>query len=113
MFDLIAINLSGENGPKIYVFVFCCIPSTGSISFSLVHPPTKHTLPTHTHTHTLTACLALPKLNLQFLTLHDYLLRNFELFRLESTCELCTGRVTITTKYASIIVKASVHVHLY
>jgi len=32
-------------------------------------------------------CLALPKLNLQFLTLHDYLLRNFELFRLESTCE--------------------------
>jgi len=31
--------------------------------------------------------LALPKLNLQFLTLHDYLLRNFELFRLESTCE--------------------------
>jgi hypothetical protein len=31
--------------------------------------------------------LALPKLNLQFLTLHDYLLRNFELFRLESTCK--------------------------
>lgn len=33
-------------------------------------------------------CLALPKLNLQFLTLHDYLLRNFNLFRLESTCKL-------------------------
>lgn len=32
--------------------------------------------------------LALPKLNLQFLTLHDYLLRNFDLFRLESTCKL-------------------------
>jgi len=32
-------------------------------------------------------CLALPKLNLQFLTLHDYLLRNFHLFRLESTYE--------------------------
>lgn len=31
-------------------------------------------------------CLALPKLNLQFLTLHDYLLRNCNLFRLESTC---------------------------
>ena len=30
--------------------------------------------------------LALPKLNLQFLTLHDYLLRNLNLFRLESTC---------------------------
>jgi intron-binding protein aquarius len=27
--------------------------------------------------------LALPKLNLQFLTVHDYLLRNFELFRFE------------------------------
>lgn len=26
-------------------------------------------------------CLALPKLNLQFLTPHDYLLRNFHLFR--------------------------------
>lgn len=34
----------------------------------------------------LLGCLALPKLNLQFLTLHDYLLRNFNLFRLESTC---------------------------
>jgi intron-binding protein aquarius len=34
------------------------------------------------------SCLALPKLNLQFLTLHDYLLRNFHLFRLESTYEI-------------------------
>lgn len=33
-------------------------------------------------------CLSLPKLNLQFLTLHDYLLRNFNLFRLESTFEI-------------------------
>ncbi|XP_041357905.1 RNA helicase aquarius-like [Gigantopelta aegis] len=33
-------------------------------------------------------CLALPKLNLQFLTLHDYLLKNFNLFRLESTYEI-------------------------
>lgn len=33
-------------------------------------------------------CLALPKLNLQFLTLHDYLLRNFQLFKLESTYEI-------------------------
>jgi intron-binding protein aquarius len=36
-------------------------------------------------------CLALPKLNLQFLTLHDYLLRNFNLFRLESTCKIYYG----------------------
>ncbi|CAG8455667.1 2479_t:CDS:10 [Acaulospora colombiana] len=34
------------------------------------------------------APLALPKLNLQFLTIHDYLLRNFNLFRLESTYEI-------------------------
>ncbi len=33
-------------------------------------------------------CLALPKLNLQFLSLADYLLRNFNLFRLESTHEI-------------------------
>lgn len=33
-------------------------------------------------------CLALPKLNLQFLTLHDYLLRNHNLFQLESTYEI-------------------------
>jgi intron-binding protein aquarius len=32
--------------------------------------------------------LALPKLNLQFLTIHDYLLRNFTLFRLESSYEI-------------------------
>ncbi|KAG1668022.1 hypothetical protein FOA52_006555 [Chlamydomonas sp. UWO 241] len=32
--------------------------------------------------------LALPKLNLQFLTPHDYLLRNFNLFRLEATYEI-------------------------
>jgi len=36
----------------------------------------------------LLGTLALPKLNLQFLTVHDYLLRNFHLFRLESTCML-------------------------
>eukprot|EP00798_Chlamydomonas_sp_ICE-L_P018650 gene18650-25166_t len=34
------------------------------------------------------SCLALPKLNLQFLTDHDYLLRNFNLFRLEATYEI-------------------------
>lgn len=40
--------------------------------------------------------LALPKLNLQFLTLHDYLLRNFELFRLESTCKrLCLSNLLL------------------
>lgn len=32
--------------------------------------------------------LALPKLNLQFLTIYDYLLRNFHLFRLESTFQI-------------------------
>ena len=30
----------------------------------------------------------MPKLNLQFLTMHDYLLRNFNLFRLESNYEI-------------------------
>lgn len=33
-------------------------------------------------------CLALPKLNLQFLTFHDYLLRNYDLYRLESCYEI-------------------------
>ena len=33
-------------------------------------------------------CLAIPKLNLQFLTLQDYLIRNMHLFRLESTYEI-------------------------
>ncbi|CAM9771883.1 unnamed protein product [Chrysoparadoxa australica] len=32
--------------------------------------------------------MALPKMNLQFLTVHDYLLRSFELFRLESAYEV-------------------------
>jgi intron-binding protein aquarius len=34
------------------------------------------------------AVLPLPRLNLQFLTLHDYLLRTFNLFRLESAYEI-------------------------
>jgi intron-binding protein aquarius len=34
------------------------------------------------------AVLALPKLNLQFLTMHDYLLRNYTLFKLESSYEI-------------------------
>eukprot|EP00803_Ostreobium_quekettii_P001943 evm.model.scf_2381.2 EVM.evm.TU.scf_2381.2 scf_2381:10191-21993(-) len=33
-------------------------------------------------------CLALPKLNLQFLSFQDYLLRNFNLFRLEAAYEI-------------------------
>ncbi|XP_064403055.1 RNA helicase aquarius-like isoform X4 [Halichondria panicea] len=43
-------------------------------------------------------CLALPKLNLQFLTLHDYLLRNFELFRLESTYEIREDLEDVVTR---------------
>ena len=43
-------------------------------------------------------CLALPKLNLQFLTLHDYLLRNFDLFRLESTYEIRQDIEDIVTR---------------
>lgn len=42
-------------------------------------------------------CLALPKLGLQFLTLQDYLLRNFNLFRLESTYEI--RQVSSITNY--------------
>ncbi|KAJ1567837.1 hypothetical protein HK405_004599 [Cladochytrium tenue] len=37
---------------------------------------------------TNTHCMPAPKLNMQFLTLHDYLLRNFELFRLETAYEI-------------------------
>jgi intron-binding protein aquarius len=33
-------------------------------------------------------CLALPKLNIQFLTMFDYLLRNLNLFHMESTYEI-------------------------
>ena len=33
-------------------------------------------------------CFALPKIGIQFLTLHDYLLRNYQLFRLESAYEI-------------------------
>jgi hypothetical protein len=43
--------------------------------------------------------LALPKLNLQFLTLHDYLLRNFKLFQLESTYEI---RLVLTLPQLSL-----------
>ena len=44
-------------------------------------------------------CLALPKLNLQFLTLHDYLLRNHNLFQLESTCKHSLQLLTFVTAF--------------
>ncbi len=46
----------------------------------------QHQVPSQNYTGE--GCLALPKLNLQFLTFHDYLLRNFNLFRLESTYQI-------------------------
>ena len=45
-------------------------------------------------------CLALPKLNLQFLTFHDYLLRNFNLFRLEATYEIREDIVDVLKRMA-------------
>ena len=39
--------------------------------------------------------LALPKLNLQFLTFHDYLLRSFKLYRLESAYEVRCAALTV------------------
>jgi len=51
----------------------------------------------------LIGTLALPKLNLQFLTVHDYLLRNFQLFRLESTCEFSVKFVHIETLSLTLI----------
>ena len=42
----------------------------------------------NTEYYTGLQCLALPKLGIQFLTLHDYLVRNYNLFRLESTYEI-------------------------
>ncbi len=43
-------------------------------------------------------CLALPKLNLQFLTFNDYLLRNFHLFRNESTYEIREDIAHVVTR---------------
>ncbi|GFR52139.1 hypothetical protein Agub_g14654, partial [Astrephomene gubernaculifera] len=45
-------------------------------------------IPASSEHYTGEGALALPKLNLQFLTTHDYLLRNFHLFRLEATYEV-------------------------
>ena len=42
------------------------------------------------------AVLAMPKLNLQFLTVYDYLLRSFKLFRLESAYQIRQDLVRLT-----------------
>ncbi|ORY86605.1 P-loop containing nucleoside triphosphate hydrolase protein [Neocallimastix californiae] len=55
-------------------------PDENTIFDESLVPPTQNFSNIH--------CLAIPKLNLQFLTLHDYLLRNFNLFRLESAFEI-------------------------
>ena len=44
-------------------------------------------------------CLALPKLNIQFLTMFDYLLRNLNLFHMESTYEIRQVQDTLTTLF--------------
>ncbi|XP_024517313.1 RNA helicase aquarius [Selaginella moellendorffii] len=49
------------------------------------------------------ASLALHKLNLQFLTLNDYLLRNFHLFRLESTYEIRENIQEVLEKVAASV----------
>lgn len=51
--------------------------------------------------HTGETCLALPKLNLQFLTAHDYLLRNFNLFRLEATYEIREDLTDVLSRVAA------------
>lgn len=51
--------------------------------------------------------LTLPKLNLQFLTLYDYLLRNFVLFRLESAYEI---REDIMTAIRRMVPQPGSHV---
>ena len=70
--------------------------------------------------HTGENCLALPKLNLQFLTFQDYLLRNFNLFRLEATYEIredisdVIGRVAAfrsALAASSIVLGAGKHWH--
>ena len=46
--------------------------------------------------------MALPKLNLQFLTLHDYLLRNFNLFRLEATYQVQEDLADVLARVAPV-----------
>ena len=58
-------------------------------------------------------CHALPKLNLQFLTMQDYLLRNLNLFRLESTYQirqvLTLTSLTSLTSLISLTSLTSLH----
>jgi intron-binding protein aquarius len=54
--------------------------------------------------------LALPKLNLQFLTIHDYLLRNFKLYRLESAYEIRGLNLSIYL-YLSIYILSYQYIH--
>lgn len=49
-------------------------------------------------------CLALPKLNIQFLTLFDYLLRNLNLFNMESMYEIRQVEVRVSGHVFSCLV---------
>lgn len=72
-----------EAALHITLTIFCNCVCVVTHKFRLLF-----TLSVSIHFFIFSGCLALPKLNLQFLTLHDYLLRNFNLFRLESTYEI-------------------------
>ena len=81
--------------------LFCCLPCLGPRPCTLLQADTINEMPLYpteavlfdenqvpTVAYTGEGVLALPKLNLQFLTHHDYLMRNFNLFRLEATYEI-------------------------
>lgn len=50
------------------------------------------------YTYASHKCLPVPKLNIQFLTLHDYLLRNFVLYKLEASYGIRNDLMDVLTR---------------
>jgi intron-binding protein aquarius len=71
-------------------YTLCCLQHDNRLDGCVVQELMwdQSTIPVSDASHASNETLALPKLNLQFLTLQDYLLRNFKLFRLEAAYEI-------------------------
>lgn len=70
---------------RFYTSLSCFLPSSDFVTLLSQILWDEFLVPSEMYTD---GCLALPKLNLQFLTMFDYLLRNLNLFHMESTYEI-------------------------
>jgi hypothetical protein len=96
MIQVLANHLSIPPYPMDQLKAFPLYPTESVIWDHSIIPPSSNQL-------RATQVLALPKLNSQFLSFQDYLLRNFELVRLESAYEIRSDLVNVVKRVRPLL----------